>query len=170
MEDRLEQWMEQYTDRLVRFAFTYVRNWATAEDRVQDTFIKAYNKMNLFVSGSDPFPWLAKILLNECKMTYRKSWREVVSEFTSEIIANRFAKESQINTGQNNDVYELVLCLPEPYRTTVVLHYFEELSLEQIAQITGKSVGTVKSRLSRARMRLKRVLEEDGYGTRTQEC
>ena len=68
-------------------------------------------------------------------------------------------------------LFALVLKLPEPYRISIVLYYFEELSVRKIAAILGKSEGTIKSRLSRGRHRLGKVWKErDTYGTAPQNC
>jgi RNA polymerase sigma-70 factor, ECF subfamily len=166
----LERWIELYSARLVRVAYSYVHDWSAAEDRVQDAFIKVYEKIGQFKESSEPFPWLAKIVINECKMTYRKWWREVVSALLPEH-SDESIEEIYLKQETNQTVYELVLKLPEPYRTPIVLFYFEELSIDEIADILGKSKGTIKSRLSRGRERLRRNFKEcDYFGTATQEC
>jgi len=166
----LETWIDLYGHRLVRIANTYAQDSATAEDRVQDAFIKVYGQFNKFKEGSDPFPWLARIVINECKMAYRSNWREIVSSMLpeKEVVSS---EDKFLKMEADEMLYTLVLKLPEPYRISIVLYYFEELSVQKIAAILGKSEGTIKSRLSRGRHRLRKVMKgRDTYGTATQNC
>lgn len=168
---QLEMWMDLYTQRLIRLAYTYVREWTTAEDRVQDTFVKVYEKMDQFKEERDPFPWLAKIVINECRMAQRRGWREIITAFLPE--RNEISSEDSFFVKESHhQMYDAVLKLVEPYRTPVILYYFEELSLKQISEVLDISEGTVKSRLSRGRDRLKKVWEEgyDESGKAHQSC
>jgi RNA polymerase sigma-70 factor (ECF subfamily) len=159
-----------YTNRLVRIALTYTRDIASAEDRVQEALIKAYRNFHQF-SGNDPFPWLTKIVINECKMAYRRSWREIVSEALPDFLTSMNIEESIIASEESELVYQNVLQLTEPFRTVIVLFYFEDLTISEIASILQKSEGTVKSRLARAKEKL-RILwkENDSYGKQNKKC
>lgn len=170
-EKRLETWMDLYTQRLVRLAYTYVREWTTAEDRVQDAFVKAYERMDQFKEDHDPFPWLARIVINECRMAHRKGWREIVSALLPER-ADRSSEETFFVMELNQKMYEYVLKLPEPYRIPIVLFYLEQVSVKEISRILGKNEGTVKSRLARGRERLRKVweAEHNELGTANQSC
>jgi RNA polymerase sigma-70 factor, ECF subfamily len=81
----LEEWMNSYTQRLVSLAYTYVKDWLKAEDYVQEAFIKAFNAMEQLENKGEPFPWLARIVINECKSSFRKTWREIISDFLPEM-------------------------------------------------------------------------------------
>jgi RNA polymerase sigma-70 factor (ECF subfamily) len=168
---RLETWMDLYTQRLVRLAYTYVREWTTAEDKVQDTFVKVYEKMDQFKEDHDPFPWLARIVINECRMAQRKGWREIISALLPER-ADISSEDTFFVMESNQKMYDIVLKLLEPYRTPIILYYFEELSLKQISEILGINEGTVKSRLARGRKRLRKVWEEEyhEFGQANQSC
>lgn len=158
---QLEVWVEEYTDRLVRLAYTYVRDWSAAEDRVQDAFLKAFRQYHQYQDGRDPFPWLARITINECKASWRKSWREVIGGWMPERIS---ASAENITFERLNakEMYQLVLSLPEPFRTPVILYYFEDMSIEQIGNILSINKGTVKSRLARGRDRLYQIIVREG--------
>jgi RNA polymerase sigma-70 factor, ECF subfamily len=159
-----------YTNRLVRIAYTYTQDIASAEDRVQEALIKAYRNIHQF-SGNDPFPWLTKIVVNECKMAYRRSWREVVSGVLVDYYTSKNIEESFITAEESELVYKTVLQLKEPFRAVIVLFYFEDFTISEIASILQKSEGTVKSRLARAKKKL-RILwkEEDSYGKQNKKC
>jgi RNA polymerase sigma-70 factor, ECF subfamily len=159
----LEVWIEKYTQRLVRLAFTYVKDWIKAEDQVQEAFIKAFNSMEQLKNKEEPFPWLAKIVINECKSSFRKSWREVISDFLPEK-KQESSEESYLRSVQEEAIHNAVYELPKHYSLPITLFYFDELSIQEISQILNLKVGTVKSRLSRGRHLLSRKFKEDGYG------
>lgn len=160
-EERLRDWMTKYTNRLFRLAFTLTYSKAEADDRVQDGFIKAYYAMNSFDHQRDPFSWLAKIVINECKMAKRRSFKEIVTNIFPERLSAS-TEEAFLRSSANDEMYDAILKLPEELRIPIVLYYFEDLSIQQITDITGIKEGTVKSRLSRARARLNRLLKEEG--------
>lgn len=170
-EKRLEIWMDLYSQRLVRLAYTYVREWTKAEDKVQDAFIKVYERMDQFKNECDPFPWLAKIVINECRMAQRKGWREIVTALLPER-ADISSEDTFFVMESNQKMYDLILKLPELHRTPIILFYFEQLPLKQISEILGISEGTVKSRLARGRNSLRKVWEAENneLGTANQGC
>ena len=166
-EERLRDWMTQYTNRLYRLAYTLTYSKAEADDRVQDGFIKAYYAMDSFDQLRDPFPWLAKIVINECKMAKRRSFRETVTDLLPERLSAS-TEETVLRSKTNDEMYEAILKLPEVMRIPIVLYYFEDLCIQQIADITGIKAGTVKSRMARARERLNRTLKEvESYDRQT---
>jgi RNA polymerase sigma-70 factor (ECF subfamily) len=83
-EERLKTRVKLYSERLVRIAFMYVKDQSTAEDRVQNAFIKAYQSMPKLKDADNPFPWLFRIVVNECKSFMKKNRREVVTSVFSE--------------------------------------------------------------------------------------
>lgn len=159
----LEVWIDNYTQRLVRLAYTYVKDWLTAEDQVQEAFIKAFNSMDQLKNKEEPFPWLARIVINECKSSFRKSWREIISDFLPEK-KQESSEESYIRSVQEEEIHNAVYNLPKHYSLPITLFYFEELSIQQISEVLNLNIGTVKSRLARGRQLLSRKIEEDGYG------
>jgi RNA polymerase sigma-70 factor, ECF subfamily len=75
-EERLKIWVKLYSERLVRIAFMYVKDQSTAEDCVQNAFIKAYQSMIKLKDADNPLPWLFRIVVNECKNYIKKNRRE----------------------------------------------------------------------------------------------
>jgi RNA polymerase sigma-70 factor, ECF subfamily len=159
----LEIWMDKYTQRLVRLAYSYVKDWPIAEDQVQEAFIKAFHSMEQLKNKEEPFPWLARIVINECKSAFRKSWREIISDFLPEK-KQESSEESFLRSIRQDEIHNAVYNLPKHYSLPITLFYFEELSIQQISQILNLNVGTVKSRLARGRELLSRKIEGDGYG------
>ena len=158
----LEVWMDG-TPPSCQVSYTYVKDWLKAEDLVQEGFIKAFHSMNQLKNKKEPFPWLARIVINECKSSFRKSWREVISDFLPEK-KQESSEESYLRILQDEEIHNAVYNLPKHYSLPINLFYFEELSIKQISQVLNLTSGTVKSRLSRGRQLLSRKIKEDGYG------
>lgn len=159
----LEIWIDNYTQRLVRLAYSYVKDWSKAEDNVQDAFIKAYNAMDKLENKEEPFPWLARIVINECKSSFQKSWREVISDLLPDN-KQESTEELYLRSIEAEDIHNAVYDLPKNYSIPITLFYFDELSIQQISKILSLNIGTVKSRLSRGRKLLGYKIKEDGYG------
>ncbi|MFB5193055.1 RNA polymerase sigma factor [Alicyclobacillus fastidiosus] len=156
-KDELSGWIDNYGDQLLRIACSYIHDRAAAEDCLQDAFVKAYKKTSQLKNRDRPFPWLARIVINECKSRSRKN-KELVLPILPEqevhgpetIVMEKVRSES---------IQMAINSLPEKYRTPIVLHYFHDLRLEVIAEILGEKSGTIRTRVSRARERLKVMLE-----------
>jgi RNA polymerase sigma-70 factor (ECF subfamily) len=159
-EERLKSWVRLYSERLVRIALMYVKDQSTAEDRVQNGFIKAYQSMDKLKEVDNPFPWLFKIVVNESKSHIKKYRREVVTSLFSEQ-TGKSAEEDYLSQSEFSKVQKAILELQEIYKLPIVLHYFEELKVHEIANLLGISTVTVKVRLHRGRKCLEKLLEEE---------
>ena len=159
----LAVWIDEYAQRLVRLAYTYVKDWLKAEDQVQEAFIKAFHAMDQLQNKEEPFPWLARIVINECKSSFRKSWREVISDFLPDK-KQESSEDSYLRTERKEEIHNAVYDLPKHYSLPITLFYFEELSIQEISQILSLNSGTVKSRLARGRQLLAKNMKEDGDG------
>lgn len=170
-EQTLEEWMNQYSNVLGRIAYSYVRDRGSIEDLLQNTFLKAYRSMNQLSDQQNPFPWLAKILSNECKDFKKRRWREIVSPVLPEM-STRSTEDTWLQNDESEQIYEIVLSLPEKYRIPLVLFYFEELSNQEIADILQTTSGAIRTRMTRGRQLLIKRLEDRNYEHRgsTSHC
>ncbi len=142
----------------------------TAEDATQDTFISAYRAIARFRGGSFK-AWVLRIAANSCRDKMRAARRASVTSLDSliaevgDFIADN-ETESPEDYAQRQELGRLLADslarLSEDQRLVVVLSDVQELSYEEIAQVTGTSLGTVKSRLNRARSRLRDLLRQRG--------
>lgn len=137
---------------LYRLAFSYVRNREAALDIVQDTVVRAISHSGSLRCAQAVKPWVYRILVNESLMYLRKNQRMILVEELPETAA------PEEDVGRRIDIYQAVQRLIPQYRTIVVLRYYEDLKLEDIAQITGVNLNTVKSRLYKALELLKEDL------------
>lgn len=146
--------LEDY-EKFYKAAFSYVRNENDALDIVQETAYKAIKECSKIKQKEYISTWIYRIVINTALDFLRKANREA-----------ELVKNSMIETGgsfeekyQDFEIMEVLGMLEEKDRTVLVMRYFEDYKLEQIAQVTGEALSTVKSRLYRALGKLKLELE-----------
>lgn len=147
---RLEQAVLQYENTLYRTALAILVDIHEAEDAVQDTFLKYLEKAPAFESSEHEKAWLIRVAGNGCKSRLRSPWRKRSAPLLDTYPAN--------HEGERETMEEL-LALPAKDRAAVHLFYYEGYQTGEIARMTGEPEGTVRSRLSRARGKLKTLLE-----------
>lgn len=148
-----------YQDTALRTAYLMTNDRQAAEDIAQTAFLNALRNIHRF-DVERPFrPWFLTILTNEARM-YMRSQRRHVSEALDPRLPEK--STSLVNQVILNDerarIREALAQLEEPFRTTAVLYYFNDLTIEEVAAATGCRPGTVKSRLYTARHRLRDAL------------
>lgn len=151
------QWIQQYYDRLTYVAFTYVRDQSRAQDLVQEAFMNAYLSIHQLKDPTRPFPWLVRIVINQCHNAIRKNRWELTTEYLPEQ-KSMSTEDIYMQQSRDREVYSAIMSLHEKFRTPVVLYYFEELSIREIADALKLSEGAVKTRLRRGREQLKSKL------------
>lgn len=145
------------------FAVSLSQNADKADDLVQETLVKAWDKQSSFELGTNLKAWLFTILRNEFYSQMRKRGREV--QDSDGIMTARLAVHpSQDGMLDLEDFRAALDQLPADQREAVILIGASGFSYEEAADICGCAVGTVKSRVSRARTRLHEILEISGDG------
>ncbi|WP_257350231.1 sigma-70 family RNA polymerase sigma factor [Pseudalkalibacillus decolorationis] len=158
----IEEAIRKYGKQLTNFVFSYVKDWSTAEDVVQDSFIKAFRKYDSFKGDSSLKTWLYRIAANQSKDYLKSSYFKRV--ILSNIISTKNNREKSSEGETDDDLAYFVLKLPIKYREVIILHYYEELGVQQIANLLQMNESTIKTRLRRARTLLKDKLEgSEGY-------
>lgn len=158
--DAFGQLIHSFQDYLYRMAFLYLRNEDAALDVVQECILHAYEAIGDLKQPAYFKTWITRILIN-CANTYRKKNSKVV---LYETIPEREEKR-EISAEERMDLQDALDRLPEDYRTAVILKYYNDMKVSEIASVMKLPEGTVKSLLFRARAVLKSDLEEDyGYG------
>lgn len=130
-----------------------LQNDKDCEDAVQEAILKAYNKLGSLKKEEFFKTWLVRILINEC-YKIKRFHKKVVSY--EECINPKDAAEPE----NYSELYLSIMKLDEDLRSLVILYYIEGFSVEETANILKMRQGTVKSRLSRARINLKKWLQE----------
>src|SRR5262245_36658340 len=148
------------------FAVSLSQNADKADDLVQETLVKAWDKQESFQQGTNLKAWLFTILRNEFYSQMRKRGREV--QDSEGVMTERLAVHpSQHGKLDLADFRSALQQLPEDQREAIILIGASGFSYEEAAVICNCAVGTIKSRVSRARTRLQDILQisgEDDYG------
>ncbi|MCR4320029.1 MAG: sigma-70 family RNA polymerase sigma factor [Candidatus Brocadiaceae bacterium] len=168
----------EHLDSLYSMAIRLVFNKEAAEDLVQETYLKAYRFFDTFQKGTNIKAWLFKILRNTFINKYRKTVKlpsEIFYEDVESVNSNLSYKQESdsaeltdtLETKYNDlgnlmedDVKHAIDSLPIEYKEAILLSDVEELSYNDIAEITNVPIGTVKSRLNRGRKLLQKSLWE----------
>ncbi|MCT8989677.1 sigma-70 family RNA polymerase sigma factor [Chelativorans sp. SCAU2101] len=143
------------------FAVSLAKNTDRADDLVQETLVKAWDKQDSFQPGTNLKAWLFTILRNEFYSQMRKRRREV-EDSDGSITARLSVHPSQDGSSDLTDFRKALALLPEDQREAIILIGASGFSYEEAAEICGCAVGTIKSRVSRARARLQEILSVDG--------
>lgn len=143
------------------FAVSLAKNTDRADDLVQETLVKAWDKQDSFQPGTNLKAWLFTILRNEFYSQMRKRRREV-EDSDGSITARLSVHPSQDGSSDLADFRKALALLPEDQREAIILIGASGFSYEEAAEICGCAVGTIKSRVSRARARLQEILSVDG--------
>ncbi|MDR4886028.1 sigma-70 family RNA polymerase sigma factor [Fredinandcohnia sp. QZ13] len=162
-EEKITRLMDQYGQEVIMLAYTYVKDKQLAEDIAQEVFIKCYEKLDSFRHESSYKTWIYRITINKCKDVF-KSWHYRLLIFTDLIkgkkdIAAQSAEFENVKREENLWVAEMVMSLPLKLREVIILYYFEELKIEEIAEMLEIKLNTVKTRLHRARYVLEKKLK-----------
>lgn len=158
----IESLIRQYGNDVLRTAYMYVKDIHTAEDIFQDVFIKVNQKLSTFEGNSSIKTWIIRITINTCKDYLKSAWNRRVVPMM-EYQEDSIISETDYDDVERQDTKDLimkeVLSLPSKYKDIVLCVYYQQMSLTEAANALGLAEGTVKSRLSRARKRLKAALE-----------
>lgn len=158
----------KHSKRLFNMILRLTQDYEDALDLTQDALIQAYRAYPKFRGESEVFTWLYRIGLNRCRRAYRKKQlqrlflpgrRLSVEEADVQGELSQDDREDPATAARKKIVQEKVESLPRKYKEAIILKYYEDLSYEEMAQVLNVSVGTVKSRLSRARVFLEKKLK-----------
>ena len=146
--------VRQYAPSVYRLAYARTGSWADAEDVMQEVFLRLIKAKPAFDSEAHAKAWLLRVASNCASDLFRLPWRRREEPLNEDISAPEGPREGSVT--------QAVLALPTRYRIPIHLYYYEGYSVAEISKIIGKSEGTVKSRLSRARDKLREQLKEEG--------
>ncbi len=145
------------------FAVSLCGNIDRANDLVQETLLRAWSHLDSFKPGTNMAAWLFTILRNHFRTEYRKRRREV-EDADGEYAARLTTPESQTAHIEFRELRQALAALPPNQREALILIGASGFSYEEAAQICDCAVGTIKSRVNRARVRLAEILASGGTG------
>ena len=157
---------------LYRVCFSYIRNKEDALDVIQEVFIKVFRNISSFDESKDFLPWLKKIAINTCINYLRTSTRHqhLSLDFSNDnewtcleqVAASDDVEDYVITMSMQEILRKSIELLPPGPRMVLTLHYMEDLSCQEIAELLTQPLGTVKNSLFRARGLLKKIVLEKG--------
>jgi len=150
--------------RLRRYARALTRDVSRADDLVQSSLTRAIAKQHLWQPGTDLRAWLFTILHNQHVNDVRRSVREGISVPVEDMAPVLTVQSNATAVLQLRDLERAIAQLPQEQRQVILLVGLEGMRYEEVADILGVPVGTVRSRLSRGRDQLRRLMDMDGEG------
>ena len=164
----IEQLVLKYQDKIYNLCRYMLQDPSNAEDAAQDTFIKAYRNLKKFTPDASFSTWLYRIAVNTCLDYRKKPFFESLFKSTAEgdiylieQMSDRPSPDRLYESKQMGHALQKSLTLLSPkLRAVIILKEIEGLSYEEIAEVLDTSIGTVKSRISRAREEFRKLMEE----------
>lgn len=154
--NRLIEFIEENQDKLYRIAFSYVKNEDLALDIVQESIEKALRNIKTLKHEEYVKTWFYRILINESLGYIRRNKNTILCQV--EDLKDNIEWNDNI-TIEGIDLYNNIGKLKEKLRTVIILRFFEDLKIEEIARITKTSPNTVKSRLYKGLEELKKLIK-----------
>ena len=163
MSGQLQQAMDAYGEYCLRTAYLYTKDWALAEEIVQDVFL-AYYQQNNFREQSSLKTYLVKITVHKSKNALRFKWAKKRQPLYIELNPIESNEHTYLKKEQQQTLTQALLQLPLKYRELLILHYYNDYSTKEIADILNTNDNTVKTRMKRGREKLKVILKEEVFG------
>ncbi|MBT4485761.1 MAG: sigma-70 family RNA polymerase sigma factor [Candidatus Latescibacteria bacterium] len=167
--DSFDVIVNRYKNRLLNFVFRFVKDYDVAEDIVQETFLRVFRKRRDYKAIANFSTWIFTIAGNLAKseLRRRKRWKFLSLDAYSDSEKNFELPDSGMKPDRatavrllDEHVQKAIDSLQVKYKEALILRDVEGLSYQQISEIMNIPVGTVKSRVNRARLKLRKVLKE----------
>ncbi|GAA0182844.1 sigma-70 family RNA polymerase sigma factor [Clostridium sediminicola] len=154
----MKRLLDEYGNSVLRMCFLYLKDTHLAEDALQDTFIKVYTNHSKFKGNSSEKTWIMRITINVCKNYLRSSWWKRIDEST--VLENIPGDKDSI---EDDSLLLEVMKLSPKYKEVILLYYYQDMKIREIAKALQRPESTVSVRLKRAREVLKVNLKGGFY-------
>lgn len=155
--DCFEQLYEQYATDVLRVCYFYLGDRQRAEDVCQDVFVKLLTTKPVLEQGKEK-AWLFKVALNRCRDLWRGSWLKRVT-LGDDAFACIPAADDYERREQEEQLLKAIHALSPDFRDVILLFYYQNFQISEISEMLQLPEGTISSRLSRAREKLKKQLK-----------
>lgn len=154
----IEHMMDAYGTAVLRMCYAFLKDYALAEDAAQDTFIKAYRKLDSYLGtqAMSEKAWVMRIAVNACKDYRRTAWFRHVDR---SVRAEEAAELQYLPESTDRELMDEILVLPIKLKEVILLFYFQGLDHREIAQVLSISRSTLYDRLEKAKRKLRGALE-----------
>lgn len=160
MEKLLTLYIKENQESFYRVAYSYVKDTNTALDVIQEAIIKALKNRNTLKNEEYLKTWFYRILINECLMHIRKNKKITYLDNIDEYSPVRDENNDIDNFDDMQVLYNAIEKLEPNLKTIIILRFFEDMKIEEIAKVTNTNLNTVKSRLYKA-LKILRISIED---------
>ncbi len=164
--EEIERLVVAYGNDVLRLATTILGSRELAEDVHQETFLRVCKAWGGFRGDASEKTWITGIAVNVCRDMMRSAWKRkvTVSDEIVEAVPDTFSAKEMDRRVERNEVVQALAKLSPEHREAVVLFYYHDLDIRQIAGIQEVPEGTVKSRLFKARGKLATLLGGESRG------
>ncbi len=157
--NELDKIYKMYYKDVYIYALSLCKDYQMADDMVSDTFYKAF--VSIGCKENYMKQWLFLICKNNYRDLLRKKKRRIFVRYEENIsLSDSDVLDKLLITEKNKELFKAITKLDEKYREVITLHYFSNYSLKDVAKLTGLSYGASRTVLYRARIKLKKELEE----------
>ncbi len=166
-EDTMELLIRKYGDSLLRLCTLYLRDPYLAEDAVQDTYLKVWKNYRKFEGRAAEKTWITRIAINTCKDYLAAAWRkrvdttEVTQILEEGLQAERRVPDVYEQLNNTLDLMNEIMKLKDKYRLVILLYYYQEMTVSEIAKVIQRQESTVFSLLRRGRIQLQKNLPRE---------
>lgn len=156
---RLEQWVSEYSDAVLRTCYIWLADRALAEDAMQDTFLKVWRSMDRFEgrNKSSVKTWIIRIAINTCKNYRNSAWHRRIDRSK---ILEELQPDNTLVSDESRELFLAVLELPDKLKQVVILYYYHGMNMAETGEILRISRSAVQHRLQKAHALLRVQLEE----------
>lgn len=160
-EEWLTRMVERYQPSLLTMCYAYLHERELAEDAVQETFLRAYKALDTFRGECEEKTWLMSIAINVCRNVRRSAWfvhvnRSVIPEEMPVAVWDHYDQEAA-------DLAAAIQQLPNKLKEVVLLYYYQEMTMSEIAKIVGVTRSMVSKRIKKAHAKLKGMLGKEYF-------
>lgn len=155
-EQKLRELISAYQAELLRFCYVRLQDRMHAEDAVQETFFKVYRALPSYRADGHEKAWVYRIALNVCRDMLRSGWfRRINRHITPELLPDEGSPPDEEEIALSTAIHSL----PDKSREVILLYYYQNFTVTEIAHILGIRQPSVSERLRRARAQLKEMLK-----------
>lgn len=167
LEPAFDHLVRRYQDKSIRLAFSMLRNWEEAKEVSQNAFVKTYFGLKNFKRESKFGTWFYRILTNQARDEMRRRMRAKQTVPVEEVLLSVFdpaasPSETVLMEDERRRIETAVGALPEKEMRIFVMKYFTDMPLQEIADVLGIALGTVKASLFHATEKVRRALAGAG--------
>ncbi|WP_066494826.1 sigma-70 family RNA polymerase sigma factor [Abyssisolibacter fermentans] len=154
----LVDYIKMNQDNFYRLAYSYVKNKEAALDIVQESIYKALKSVETIRNSSYIKTWMYRVIVNTSISYIRKNKKEILKDEICDI-----TEPETVSLADKIDLYNAIDLLDEIHKTVIILRYFEDMKIEDIAKVTDCNINTVKTRIYSAVSKLRIILKEREY-------